>query len=122
MKTLALNMDLNSRTKYWIPVLLYAGFIFYLSSIPYAGIAVQMNLSLIHIPEFFILSYLIFRAISREKTDIRHAIILAIVVSSFYGVTDEIHQIFVPGRAFSVFDIIFNFIGSSLILFKFWKR
>lgn len=112
----------NNFKKYWMPVLLYAGFIFYISSIPTPEVGIQIDLTLIHIPEFFILSYLIFRALSREKISLWYIFILAILISTFYGITDEIHQFFVPGRYFSIFDMIFNFIGSSLILFKFWKK
>lgn len=108
--------------KYWVPVFLYAGFIFYISSIPAPEILIKIDLSPIHIPEFFILSYLIFRALSREGAALWRTFALAIVITTIYGVTDEIHQLFVPGRSFSIFDIIFNFIGSSLILFKFWKK
>lgn len=112
----------NNFKKYWVPVLLYTGFIFYLSSIPAPEIVVRIDLSLIHIPEFFILSYLLFRALSRQKINIWHVFILSIIISTFYGITDEIHQLFVPGRYFSIFDMIFNFIGSSLILFKLWGK
>lgn len=115
-------MDLNSRIKYWLPVILYGCFIFYTSSIPAPELPITgVDLSIIHIPEFFILSYLIFRALSREETNLWYTFILSILISTFYGITDEIHQFFVLGRYFSGFDIIFNFIGSSLILFKFWR-
>lgn len=105
--------------KYWMPAILYAGFIFYLSSIPAPVTPIKgIDMSPIHILEFFILSYLIFRALSRERITLWHAFVLAIIISTLYGITDEIHQLFVPGRHFSVFDILFNFIGSTLILLK----
>ena len=109
--------------KYWVPVFLYAGFIFYLSSIPAPEVPITgIDLSPIHILEFFILSYLIFRALSREEISLWYIFVLAIASSTTYGITDEIHQLFIPGRHFSIFDILFNFIGSSLILFKIWRK
>jgi len=123
-------MALNNRIKssyititYWLPVFLYVVLIFYISSIAAPELPITgIDMSLVHIPEFFILSYLIFRALSKEKMNPWNTFALAIAISTLYGVTDEIHQLFVPGRYFSIFDIIFNFIGSSLILFKFWKK
>ena len=36
----------------------------------------------------------------------------AIVISSAYGVTDEYHQLFVPGRNFDVWDMVADACGS----------
>jgi VanZ family protein len=38
----------------------------------------------------------------------------AILISSLYGVSDEYHQLFVPGRNFDRLDIIADAIGSVL--------
>lgn len=113
---------MNNKIKAFIPAVLYATLIFFISSIPGPQVPgpAGVDLSPIHIPEFFILSYLIYRAL--EGNDKTKAIILAILLTTAYGLFDEIHQIFVPGRDFSIFDIIFNFLGSSLILFKLWNR
>ena len=123
-------MGLNNHIKssyititYWLPVFLYAALIFYISSIAAPELPITgIDISLIHIPEFFILSYLLFRAFSTKNMNRSYMFILAILISTIYGVTDEIHQLFVPGRDFSIFDILFNFIGSSLILFKLWRK
>lgn len=40
------------------------------------------------------------------------AVLAAIAISSFYGVTDEYHQRFVPGRSFDVLDMAADAIGS----------
>lgn len=40
--------------------------------------------------------------------------ILAIVISQGYALIDEIHQIFVPGRAFQLIDLTVNFFGILL--------
>ena len=38
--------------------------------------------------------------------------LVAIAISSFYGVTDEYHQVFVPGRTFDVLDMAADAFGS----------
>ncbi len=42
------------------------------------------------------------------------AIIGSILIATFYGVTDEIHQFFVPGRTADVYDVLSDFIGASI--------
>jgi VanZ family protein len=39
-------------------------------------------------------------------------VVAAVVISTLYGVSDEYHQLFVPGRSFDVFDMLADFIGS----------
>lgn len=119
-------MRLNNKIKYWAPVFLYAGLIFYVSSIPGSEVpSIGIDLSPMHIPEFYILSYLLFRAL---KSDIVNksltSAFLAIIISTMYGILDEIHQLFVPGRIFSVYDIFLNLMGSVIILFNLygWAR
>lgn len=38
----------------------------------------------------------------------------AIVISTLYGISDEYHQLFVPGRSFDRLDMVADFIGSVL--------
>ena len=106
----------------WIPVVLYSVLIFYISSIPGPEIPTPggRDLSFLHVPLFFGLSYLLFRTL--ENRGSKAAIILAIVITAVYGIFDEIHQSFVPGRDFSYMDMLFDFLGASLIIFKLWKR
>ncbi len=40
------------------------------------------------------------------------AVVTAILISSLYGVTDEYHQLFTPGRSFDVLDMAADAIGS----------
>lgn len=40
--------------------------------------------------------------------------VLSIVIAWGYALTDEIHQIFVPGRAFQLIDLTVNFFGILL--------
>ena len=38
--------------------------------------------------------------------------VAAVVVTSLYGVTDELHQMFVPGRQPEFFDLVADFVGA----------
>ena len=108
---------------YWLPVYVYAGLIFYLSSRPYVPsriAGVILNSSILHMIEYAILSILLSRAFINSKNTIfkENAIHLAIIIAILYGVTDEIHQYLVPGRVFSALDIVANGIGSAFVLTK----
>lgn len=108
---------------YWLPVYVYAGLIFYFSSLPVIPsliIEIYPETLVWHVIEYTILSILLFRAFINSKniTFRENAIHLAIIIAILYGVTDEIHQHFVPGRDFSHFDIIANSVGSIVILTK----
>ncbi|MBU2589738.1 MAG: VanZ family protein [Nanoarchaeota archaeon] len=103
---------------YWLPVLLYSGLIFYLSSLskPIPDVLlVEFSYSdkLLHIIEYFILAFLVFRLLNFYK--VSKAYLYAIILTVLYGITDEIHQLFVPGRFFSVYDIMANSIGALLV-------
>ena len=107
---------------YWLPVLVYAGLIFYFSSlptIPQPILEIIPETFILHMIEYAILSILLFRALINSNNVLRNNVaLLAITIATLYGITDEIHQLFVPGRVFSHFDIIANFIGSMFILTK----
>jgi len=106
--------------KLWVPAILYAGFIFYQSSLPYPLEAVVSDMSVLHVPLFFVFSYMLARALSGSGIRGRNAIVAAIVVTALYGVLDEVHQLYVPGRTFSYSDMGFDFLGGCLIVFKAW--
>ena len=104
--------------RYWLPVLIWIAIIFYFSSRGSDNIIVASAKPsfVYHFLEFLILSFLFFRAFRAYKT--KNAFLLSILFSTLYGLTDEIHQLFVPGRAFELKDILIDFLGSCLILIK----
>lgn len=108
--------------KYWAPVALYAGFIFYLSSLSSPVPAAHADLSVLHVPLFFLFSYITNRALiaSSARISTRTAMLAAIAATAAYGILDEFHQLYVPGRAFSYYDMGLDFIGGCLIVFKDW--
>ena len=117
--------ELRHQIIYWFPVYIYAIFIFYLSSLPnpisilpggIKPIFIFIDLSQItyHIIEYLILAILLYRALI-QKLSINKTILLTIIFAIFYGVTDEIHQLFVPSRIFSFLDMLSNSFGAILL-------
>jgi len=71
-----------------------------------------------HIIEYLILGFLLHALISsaRDYTRVR-VFILAVLLASLYGLTDEIHQFFVPGRVCSLDDLAADTLGSLIGVF-----
>jgi len=68
----------------------------------------------LHLGEYLILAFLVYRMIVwRNKVTLIPAI-LAIGLSSMYAFSDEIHQHYVPGRAFQLSDLALDITGILL--------
>lgn len=65
---------------------------------------------LAHFTEYFILGLLVINFIIRYDKKIIIAILLCII----YATSDEIHQIFVPGRSCQITDIMIDSLGSIM--------
>ncbi len=66
--------------------------------------------SLAHALEFCGLSFLLFNAF--YQTFMKPYALLSFAVSVFYSLTDEVHQLFIEGRAFQFFDLAIDAAGS----------
>lgn len=79
----------------WLPVVIWAAVIFGFSSIPSLGTDLgvwdTVLRKLAHLGEYAVLGVLLARALRRTAP--------ALVLGSLYAVTDELHQLLVPGRA-----------------------
>lgn len=65
---------------------------------------------LAHFTEYFILGILVINLITRYDKKLIIAILLCII----YATSDEIHQIFVPGRSCQITDIMIDSLGSIM--------
>lgn len=67
-----------------------------------------------HAFEYLILSLLVGNLLFTFDFKGRKAVIYILFVCLFYSVTDEFHQIFVPGRTPSVADVLIDFLGAVI--------
>jgi VanZ family protein len=111
----------NNIIKYWLPLYIYAGIIFYFSSIPkpLPEVSILFFDKILHICEYALFGVFSARAFknSSRKTLIENFKIFAIVLTVLYGISDEFHQRFVSQRQFSIFDIFADGIGGILGVF-----
>ena len=108
------------------PVILWMCLMFYFSSrsdLP-SGATQEVDFlskKLAHIAEYFLLNLLWFRALNKKSPA------QATLFSLVYAFSDEIHQLFIPGRTGKLRDGGIDFIGisaASLLILKFssWKN
>lgn len=119
--------DLMFILRYWLPVVLYAGLITYLSSLSSTGVEVPsfffgLEDKVIHAIEYGIFGILWYRAYDAAagRTVASYATILAILSASLFGMTDEIHQYFVPLRHADVWDLVADTIG-AIVGVRLWQ-
>ncbi|MEK7241206.1 MAG: VanZ family protein [Planctomycetota bacterium] len=110
----------------WIPATTYAGLIFVASSLPLPApyIPIPQIDKPIHLLEYAVLCLLICWAQSHPNSPLRpikKVIFFSIIASSLYGVSDEVHQYFVPNRCSEVSDWLADTVGASLAGFL-WYR
>jgi VanZ family protein len=107
---------------YWLPAMMYAGAIFFLSAQSHPEdelptfLIKDINDKVLHAVEFGILVLLCYRAFrwAAGPAVARQAVVLAIVTASVYGLTDEVHQALVPLRDASWQDWLADTVGATL--------
>ncbi len=76
--------------------------------------------TLAHFTLYLVLGVLLLNALNQCDQKQRTNFLLALLISLLYAISDEIHQIFVPGRAFQIFDVLIDFIGSIIGICAFY--
>lgn len=127
--------------KYFIPAIVWMGFIFIESAMPAHISSGQSNifvdliinwlpgtsnyvdlLSFIirkcaHISEYMILTLLIYYGFYKNNFS---SYLYICIISILYACIDEFHQLFVPGRAGMIQDVMIDSIGIIFALFLIW--
>jgi len=120
------NSKIKNLITFWIPVFLWCAVIYYFSSIP----SLKSDLSgqwdfifrkIAHITEYAVLTFLFFRA-SSKNLNFRRAIYYTTLFSITFALTDEYHQLFVFGRQGSLNDILIDSLGVFLAVFLIYKK
>ena len=104
------------RVLLWGPCLVYMALIFHFSSEsdPMPVVTTHVWDKLLHLTEYGGLGLLFVRALCGEGAGVATAIVLAVVLASGYGASDEYHQSFVPLRDSDVHDWIADTLGAGV--------
>lgn len=92
----------------------WMGLIFILSSRPVAGPVSHIPDWMTHGAGYAVLAVLASRALAGglARPVTARVAALAVLISTLYGVTDELHQSFVPGRVTDAWDLLKNLAGA----------
>ncbi|MDQ6996118.1 MAG: VanZ family protein [Mariprofundus sp.] len=119
-----IDMNQSKATYLWLLLLFsYCALIYCLSDqshlpVPYVF---DMQDKLIHATAYAIMAFIFWQS-WRERLPIFLLAVLAVVFCSLFGVTDEWHQSFVPGRDASVFDWLADTTGAFVLTMVLYKR
>lgn len=108
--------------KFWLPPFLWAIIIFTFSSMQVGSSSEFYWKDFLvkktaHIIEYGIFATLIYRALVNSGVHKRKAMWYSVAIAMFYGITDEIHQSFTPGRGPAVRDVLIDTLGAGLFIF-----
>jgi VanZ family protein len=102
--------------RYWFPVIVYCALIFFQSSrpAPESIPAIPYLDKLLHVGAYALLGVLFFRAYRTTplKDYPARLALFSILSAGLYGISDEVHQYFVPSRSAEVMDAFADFLGS----------
>ena len=110
---------------YWLPVIVYCLAIYIQSDLPSIEHIPTFEFSdkVLHFCAYAVLGLLFYRAYQtlRIKSDPRMLILISIASASLYGISDEIHQYFVPFRDASIWDAVANTLGAICGVYLYHK-
>ena len=110
-------MPISPALRLWAPVVLWAAVIFAFSSVPDLGTGLGtwdlVLRKLAHACEFALLGALLVRALRDERA--------AFAAGVAYAISDELHQLFVPGRVGSPLDVAIDAAGVAVGILL-WRR
>jgi VanZ family protein len=106
----------------WAPVAAAMALIFYVSSLHQAPLPDGVSDKFAHFLGYVGLGSLVARAVAggvpRRMT--WHQVVLAVAITTAYGVSDEYHQRFVPGRSSDVADVYADATGACAAAAACW--
>jgi VanZ family protein len=108
---------------YWVPAVLWMGVIFFLSTLPESATPGRGIIpdKVCHGVEYFILAFLILFALQRtSRASFFTAFWIALGWVALYGLSDEIHQLYVATRNFDVSDLLADVGGMVLLFLILW--
>jgi VanZ family protein len=112
---------------YHVPVVLYAGGVLALSSIPHLGpppLRLPAADKIAHFIEYGIFAWLIFRSFSNigRLYSAGRLLLFTVLSVSVFALFDEFYQRHVPGRHFDMADVASDAAGAVAVLLLIWLR
>lgn len=110
----------------WAPVVLWALVIFLFSAMPTNPVS-QIHITdfiikkSAHIVEYAVFTTFLYRALYVSGVSKKEAGIYSIILAVLYGISDEFHQSFTPGRTPKIRDVFFDTTGAIFAIYTIWN-
>jgi VanZ family protein len=110
---------------HWFPAIAWMIIIFAFSAQPKGGLPDYgeedfLFKKIAHILEYGLLAALMLRGVKSDaKIRISH-LFTSFALTALYAVSDEVHQLFVPGREGRILDVVFDSLGATISLSLLW--
>ena len=118
------RMPHTRKIAFWLPALLWAGLIFFLSSqsrLPDIGPQFPEKDKVEHLIFYTIFWFCLLLPLRYgHRFSLATTIVLAFLITSAYGASDEFHQRFVPHRTCDVADWVADTFGGFLAAAAYW--
>lgn len=106
----------------WAPVLFWMALIFTFSSIQVGSASEFYWKDFIvkktaHIIEYGVLATLVYRALINSSVAKNKSMWMSVLIAFLYGLTDEFHQSFTPGRGPKFTDVLIDTFGATLFIY-----
>ena len=102
---------------YWLPVLGYCAAIFIQSAYPSPDClpVFQYSDKIMHFLGYAVLGALVFRALKKTRPHRRmfQVALFGVLLTTLYGMSDEVHQSFVASRMAEMADVAADFVGGT---------
>lgn len=110
----------------WFLVILWAGVIFYFSSLPdlkseLPGFWDLIFRKLAHMTEYFVLTYFLIKALLSQGINKKAVLLTASLLAFGYAISDEYHQTFILGRSGALRDVLIDVSGVILMAWMYKK-
>ncbi|OGQ95778.1 MAG: hypothetical protein A2521_01035 [Deltaproteobacteria bacterium RIFOXYD12_FULL_57_12] len=108
-----------------LPALLVMGMIFFFSHLPGNSLALPAIFGfdkVLHMTAYAGLAAAVLYGLRPYRIAGWPAVILTMTICIFYGISDEYHQSFVPGRTVSAWDLAADTLGALLLVVMAWRR
>ena len=120
-----MSIKLKNLLYYWFPLIIYCLAIYIQSDHPASEHIPTFEFSdkILHFLAYAVMGVLFYRAYQtlHFKDNLRLLILLSIFSASLYGISDEIHQYFVPFRDASILDVIADILGAIFGVYLYYR-
>lgn len=101
----------------WLAVSVWAGIIFFFSSLPGSSIHFAVPDYIPHFIEFLIFAGLVSAALWATKKELPagNLSLWAIIITVLYAASDELHQAFIPGRTPDIKDWAVDVLAAAVV-------